>query len=77
MLTGVPPERTIMVGDSLHHDIIGANQVGIDSLFICGGIHASDLNIVSLGDLPQPTALESLCEREGIWPTYVSGIFHW
>ena len=34
------------VGDSLDHDIAGANAVGIDSIFVIGGIHAKDLGLI-------------------------------
>mmetsp|Transcript_30782 Transcript_30782/g.75049 ORF Transcript_30782/g.75049 Transcript_30782/m.75049 type:complete len:390 (-) Transcript_30782:240-1409(-) len=33
--------RALMVGDSLEHDIQGANNAGVDSLFIATGIHSS------------------------------------
>ena len=36
---GVSPERLLMVGDSLEHDIGGAQDAGWDSVFVCGGIH--------------------------------------
>ena len=35
--------RVLAVGDSLAHDIAGAQGAGIDSLFIANGIHAKDL----------------------------------
>lgn len=34
------------VGDSLEHDIAGANAAGIDSIFVLGGIHAEELGLV-------------------------------
>ena len=34
------------VGDSLEHDIAGANSAGIDSVFVLGGIHARDLGLM-------------------------------
>lgn len=41
------------VGDSLEHDVVGANSAGIDSIFVLGGIHARELGLV-------PTASESV-----------------
>ena len=35
--------RIAHVGDSLHHDVAGANSAGIDSIFIMGGIHSDEL----------------------------------
>ncbi|MDJ0630544.1 MAG: TIGR01459 family HAD-type hydrolase [Rhodobacter sp.] len=37
---GVPPEKLLMVGDSLEHDIAGAHAAGWHSVFIRGGLHA-------------------------------------
>ncbi len=39
-LLGVPAERVLAIGDSLHTDIAGAHGAGIDSLWVLGGIHA-------------------------------------
>lgn len=44
-LAGVEARECIMVGDSLHHDIKGANASGISSAFITGGIHADELRL--------------------------------
>lgn len=38
---GVTPDRCIMVGDSLEHDIAGAANAGWSSLFVRGGIDAA------------------------------------
>ncbi|MFT5786835.1 MAG: HAD superfamily hydrolase (TIGR01459 family) [Ascidiaceihabitans sp.] len=38
----VAPNRCLMVGDSLEHDIAGAANAGWQTLFIRGGIHAGD-----------------------------------
>jgi len=35
----VPRDRILMVGDSLEHDIAGAQRVGVPSLFVRGGLH--------------------------------------
>ena len=62
---GLPPERMLMVGDSLEHDVAGAAAAGWDSVFITGGLHAAafksgdemaDLNQLA-GDGPRPTYL--------------------
>ncbi|KAL3784350.1 hypothetical protein HJC23_004113 [Cyclotella cryptica] len=37
------------VGDSLEHDVAGANAAGIDSIFVLGGIHAKDLGLSPTG----------------------------
>jgi ribonucleotide monophosphatase NagD (HAD superfamily) len=42
-MTGTQQHRILAVGDSLSHDIRGAADFGVDSLFIGGGIHANEL----------------------------------
>jgi len=37
------PARTLAIGDSLRTDITGARALGIDGLFVSGGIHAQEL----------------------------------
>ncbi|KAL7528873.1 hypothetical protein ACHAXR_002682 [Thalassiosira sp. AJA248-18] len=37
------------VGDSLEHDVAGANAAGIDSVFVLGGIHARELGLIPTG----------------------------
>jgi len=38
-----PSDRILMVGDSLHHDIKGAQNAGWKSLLIAAGVHAPDV----------------------------------
>lgn len=42
-------EGVAHVGDSLHHDVVGANAAGIDSIFVLGGIHAKELGLSATG----------------------------
>lgn len=42
-LPGVARDRVMMVGDGMHTDIAGARGIGIDSLWIVGGIHAAEV----------------------------------
>lgn len=42
MFDNVIPSRIVMVGDSLYHDIAGANAIDIDSVFVTGGLHAAE-----------------------------------
>mgnify|MGYP001799336773 FL=1 len=44
------PGKILMVGDSLHHDIKGANTAGWGSLLICSGIHAPDIGVDTMTD---------------------------
>ena len=81
----ISKDRVAHVGDSLHHDILGANNARIPSIFITSGIHASQLPInhgassMIDGDLPtdhQYRELYDLFESEGsIYPTHVVPAF--
>ncbi len=81
------PDRVAHVGDSLHHDIAGANAAGIPSIFITGGIHSdyfdgifdgtggTDENESSKNKLDN-TSLETLFEEYGGHvPTHVMPLF--
>lgn len=85
-LGGIPRERICHVGDSLAHDIAGANAAGIDSVFIGAGIHAAELGLTqdALDDPPplDPAALARLLGAEAergevAAPTYASSTFVW
>ena len=39
----LPDGPCVAIGDSLEHDIAGAQRAGIDSVFIEGGIHANEV----------------------------------
>jgi HAD superfamily hydrolase (TIGR01459 family) len=41
-LEGLRPSEIVAIGDSIEHDVRGANGVAIDSCFVTGGIHAED-----------------------------------
>lgn len=60
-------KAALAIGDSLHHDIAGANKAGIDSLFISSGIHGDELGTNGLTD---PASLTALFDKEEISPTY-------
>ena len=66
----------LMIGDSLHHDIAGANTVGIDSVLITNGIHRFDLDI---DDDAAPTGddLSMLSDTYGARPTYAMKRLRW
>jgi len=79
--------RVVHVGDSLHHDVAGANAAGIDCVFVTGGIHHDDLmglgesmtkaerEMTPVGIMPEKEALAALFKREGIVPKLVVPMF--
>tara|TARA_B100000524_G_scaffold19391_1_gene9930 strand:- start:109 stop:483 length:375 start_codon:yes stop_codon:yes gene_type:complete len=77
---GAPP-RVLAVGDSLHHDVLGASRAGIDSLLVCSGVHAAELGVTQASDeVPSAERLEALLERfaeenDGLAPTHCVAAF--
>ena len=63
--------RVAHVGDSLHHDIAGANAAGISSIFITGGIHSHYFDD-QIGVLPGDDNLHALFTEEGLFPSHVT-----
>ena len=56
-----PDARNMLaIGDGLHTDIKGANEAGIDALFIADGVHGEDIAEVT------PEAIGALLAKEGI-----------
>jgi len=57
----LPPERLLMVGDSLDHDIAGAAAAGWSSAFVQGGLYAAEFAASA-----DPIAtLVALCRQKG------------
>lgn len=76
-MAGADPCECIAIGDSLHHDIKGANAAGIDSVFITGGIHASELGINRTGEMATSKEVSKLAKKYGAHPSYVLPSFTW
>lgn len=55
--------RVAAVGDSLHHDVLGAARNDVDSIFIAGGVHCSALGVPQAqGVQPDPDKLAALLD---------------
>ncbi|KAK4436087.1 hypothetical protein Salat_0772400 [Sesamum alatum] len=76
-MVGVDAADCIAVGDSLHHDIKGANIAGISSAFITGGIHAAELGLSKFGETAADPSVHSLAAKYEAYPTYVLPSFTW
>jgi HAD superfamily hydrolase (TIGR01459 family) len=66
--------RVLAVGDSLRTDIAGANAVGLDSVFVIGGIHQEELSGAAASDTG---GIARAFERARQWPTYAMASFIW
>ncbi|CAL5394766.1 unnamed protein product [Camellia sinensis] len=76
-MAGVDVGDCIAVGDSLHHDIKGANIAGIQSAFITGGIHASELGLGNYGELADSSSVQALAVKYDAHPSFVLPAFMW
>jgi len=63
--TAAPLRRVLAIGDSLRTDMTGALALGIDGLFVSGGIHADELDS---GDTPFGEALAEVFASAGVTP---------
>lgn len=66
----VDSSRILAIGDGIHTDIQGAQGEDIDSLFITGGLAASE---TETKDQPDADALEAFFTKQMITPTYAIG----
>jgi ribonucleotide monophosphatase NagD (HAD superfamily) len=69
-LLGLPKDKIAHIGDSLHHDIAGANDSGINSIFVAGGVHRVEIGC-ELGSIPSQESLEALFIKHGQTPSHV------
>jgi len=58
---GVSASKTVCIGDSVEHDVLGANRAGCSSVLVRTGIH-EDLD---------DTQLLSLCRTTATKPNYI------
>ena len=86
--TKYSPEDVVAVGDSLEHDVAGANDAGVDSVFVCGGIHAKELGMrrvasaAEVGDgsgvaPPDKGKILEAAEEHDCEPDYAVPVFVW
>lgn len=70
------PGRVIAVGDSIEHDVLGAQRAGLPSAFIASGIHAEALGAMA-GRLPDPAVWHRFEERAIARPDFLLPAFAW
>jgi HAD superfamily hydrolase (TIGR01459 family) len=59
------PERTLAIGDGFRTDVAGATRMGLDTLFVAGGIHRDE---ALSGEEVDEAGLSALFAREGFAP---------
>lgn len=90
LLGNVEKGRILAVGDSVAHDVLGAMDLGIDCLYIAGGINAEEFQIDGDDGFEEGECLwqwdelvfDALVKREapelGLRrPKYISSFFRW
>jgi HAD superfamily hydrolase (TIGR01459 family) len=70
----VPPGRILAIGDSLRTDIAGARALGVDTLFVSGGIHAEELGT---REQASAAALAGMFATAGVTPHAVTPRLVW
>ncbi|OWM83840.1 hypothetical protein CDL15_Pgr004271 [Punica granatum] len=76
-MAGLDATDAVAVGDSLHHDIKGANAAGIESAFISCGIHAAELGLNSFGEVADVSRVQGLASKFDARPSFVLPAFIW
>jgi ribonucleotide monophosphatase NagD (HAD superfamily) len=74
------PQDVVAVGDSIEHDIAGAGAMGIDSIFVAGGIHADHFR--KGGEVIAEDESILRLQQEGLFmgittPTYAMDFLRW
>ncbi|MEM7299706.1 MAG: TIGR01459 family HAD-type hydrolase [Pseudomonadota bacterium] len=64
-LTDAPPNRMVMIGDSIHHDIAGAAGFGIKSVFVRSGLDRARFSDAAT-DNDVRTEIATLCAAHGL-----------
>jgi len=67
---GIADEDILVIGDGPHTDIAGGMGEALDSLFISGGLAASE---TKTSVQPDPDALAAYIQKENIYPTFTIG----
>jgi HAD superfamily hydrolase (TIGR01459 family) len=67
-------DRVIAIGDSVRTDLTGANNLGVDCLFVTAGIHAEELGH---RDNPDPAAIAKMFAAAGKAPAAVTRMLKW
>jgi HAD superfamily hydrolase (TIGR01459 family) len=70
--------RTLAIGDSLRTDMTGAKALGVDGLFVSGGIHAQELGPqAALGLSESLNAFDAMFAAAGVTPWSVIPRLAW
>ncbi len=68
--------RVLCVGDGMETDMVGAQNAGLDALFILGGIHQDDFGRSNQGGV-DPAALQRVADHYKVQPVAALSRFTW
>ena len=71
-IKNIDKSKILAIGDSIHHDIKGANMFGVDSLLVTSGIHKSNFDNYR----PKWDSADNKLKNLNIKPTYLCSKFH-
>lgn len=66
----IPVSRILAIGDGILTDVAGAEEMGLDCLFITGGLAADE--IVHVDGVPEPASLDRFLRRHGAAPAWAA-----
>lgn len=67
--------RTLIIGDGLFTDILGANRQGIDSVLISSGIHSQIIDFETLPEIIDLNDFQLLTDQNQASPKFICEIF--
>ena len=71
------PAHTVMLGDTMAHDVLGANSVGIDTCLFKSGLHAANfMGCTSLKEVDN-TLKNLIVQYNNVMPTYLVDEMQW
>ena len=76
LFDGIAPERILAVGDSVRTDVVGAQAMGLEAVFVVSGIHKEKLVSPETGAVDKDRLAE-LCRAEGGTPLAAISEFRW
>ncbi len=76
LFDNIIPSRMVVIGDSLYHDVAGANAIDMDSVFITGGLHAKEFKKLS-SDNAKYRHVEHLIKQYVARPLWVMESLIW
>lgn len=76
-MLGIDDRRRILaIGNSLRTDVAGAAALGLDTIFVTGGLYAAARGLAP-STPPDPAALADLYSRAGVAPMAAMAMFAW